>query len=329
MPLSILVRNGGPTSAGGSGEAPRLTFDGDRIVLGRGTFADVRLPDPSVSARHATIRAVDGDYQLFDEGSTNGTFVGGVRLAMQTPRSLRSGDVIRLGRVWVEVRTEPAPLTQDLPLATRDLAFRLVEDAMRALGDNTAPTVSVVEGPDLGLSVRLADEGHVYVVGRGETCELSLHDPDASRDHVQLVRRGSSVLAQDLGGKNRAALGESWLPTDRAVAWRRPAMLRVGRTVLALTEPVAEALAELECSDDEALPEGGAPPPPPPTTDEGPPADADAHDVGAPIIDAPPSKARAHSRDGSGWSATDVAVAGAAMVVIGLSAAGLYWLLRS
>src|ERR1700721_1514778 len=126
MPVSIFVH-----SPAGRGEAHTLTFDGDRIVLGRGAFADVRLPDPSVSARHATLRATAGEYVLLDEGSTNGTFVGGIRLPPPKTRPLRSGGLVRLGRVWLEIRTEPAPLTHDLPIATRDLAFGLVAEAMR------------------------------------------------------------------------------------------------------------------------------------------------------------------------------------------------------
>jgi len=326
MPLSVLVRN-----PGGGGDPPPLTFDGDRIVLGRGAFADVRLPDPSVSSRHATVRAIAGEYLLVDEGSTNGTFVGGVRLAPQTPRSLRSGDLVRLGRVWVEVRTDPAPLTRDLPLATRDLAFRLVEDAMRSVGDAIAPTVSVVEGPDMGLSFALEEEGRVYLVGRGESCALLLSDPDASREHVQVVRRGGTVLVQDLGGKNRAALGEGWLPVDRSVVWRRPAMLQVGRSVLALAEPVADVLAELEGSADEALPEGGVPPPPTSAAASAasPDTTGSSARAGAPPSEVPPAAvAPVTPHEGHGWSTTDLAVGGAAVLVIALSAAGLYWLLR-
>ncbi len=329
MALTVLMR-----SAGGGGETPSLTFDGDRVVLGRGAFADVRLPDPSVSARHATVRAIAGEYLLFDEGSTNGTFVGGIRLAPHTPRSLRSGDLVRLGRVWVELRTEPAPLTHDLAVATRDLAFRLVADAMRAVGDDTTPTVTVVEGPDLGQSLALADEGQVYVIGRGETCALLLSDEDASREHVQVVRRGGAVLVQDLGSKNRAALGEAWVPTDRAVVWRRPAMLRLGRSVLAVNEPVADALAELEASADEALPEGGAPPPPPPSrpaSRDSVPPDAAARPADAPLAASPSTTAprATPASDTVGWSATDVAVGAAAVLVIALSVAGLYWLLKT
>jgi pSer/pThr/pTyr-binding forkhead associated (FHA) protein len=323
MPLSVLVRN-----PGGS-DPPALTFDGDRIVLGRGAFADVRLPDPSVSARHATVRASAGEYVLLDEGSTNGTFVGGVRLTPQAPRTLRSGDLVRLGRVWLEVRTESAPLTHDLPVATRDLAFRLVAEAMRALGDDIAPSVSVVEGPDVGASLVLAEEGHVYVVGRGETCALLLADPDASREHVQVVRRRGSVLLRDLGGKNRAALGEAWLSTDRDVVWRRPAVLRVGRSVLALAEPVADALADLEAAADEALPDEGAPPPPPPSSHHGGPRSVSPGPASAaPLAELPAPAAARPTRRGHGWSAADVAVAVAAITIIALSAAGLYWLFR-
>ena len=175
----------------------------------------------------------------------------------------------------------------------------------------------------MGLSLALADEGRVYLIGRGEACALPLQDPDASREHVQVVRRGGSVLVQDLGGKNRAALAESWLAQDRTVVWRRPAMLRVGRSVLALAEPVADALAELEGSVDEALPEDGVPPPPPPSGLAGT-SHADAPVAEAPVV-VPPRP----GRDWASWSATDVAVAGAAILVIALSAAGLYWLLRT
>jgi len=138
---------------------------------------------------------------------------------------------------------------------------------------------------------------------------------------VQLVRRGGAVLVQDLGSKNRAELGEGWLPTDKPAVWRRPAVLRVGRTVLALHEPVAEALAELEGAADEALPEAASiPPPPAPASVE----------VMAPVVEAPVAKlpTSVRRRPEPGWSPADIAVAATALFVMALSAAGLYWLLR-
>jgi pSer/pThr/pTyr-binding forkhead associated (FHA) protein len=285
----------------------------------------VRLPDPSVSQRHATLRAEGIEYTLVDEGSTNGTFVGGVRLNPFTPRTLKSGDLLRVGRVWLEIRMDQTPATRDLPAATRDLAFKLVEDAMRALGDDVSTRVRVVEGPDRGRSLALVDEARAYLAGRSEDCDLPLEDMGASREHVQIVRRAATVLVRDLGSKNGVQLGESRVPTDRDIVWRAPAMLRIGQAVLALEEPVAIALAELEAAPDEALPPEARPPSfpvPLQTPQETPTA---AAPLATPPL--PSSSVRSPSRR-STWSGADAAVVIAAASIIALSAAGLYWLLR-
>src|ERR1039458_8652615 len=93
------------------GELPVIAFDLPRLIIGRGESCDLRLPDPSVSQHHVSIRQRGSDYIIIDEGSTNGTFVGPVRLAPQAPRVLRSGDSIRVGRIWIDVRLESASVT--------------------------------------------------------------------------------------------------------------------------------------------------------------------------------------------------------------------------
>jgi pSer/pThr/pTyr-binding forkhead associated (FHA) protein len=324
MPLSVIIRTAAQSN--GADALPSLTFDGSRVVIGRGLGCDVRLPDPSVSQRHATVRAEGLEYTLVDEGSTNGTSVGEVRLSPFTPRTLKSGDLVRLGRVWLEMRMDQTPATRDLASATRDLAFRLVEDAMRALGDEVSTRVLVVEGPDRGKSLALVDEARAYVAGRGEDCDLLLEDMDASREHIQIVRRGGAVLVRDLGSKNGIQIGESRVPTDRDVPWRAPIMLRIGQAVLALEEPVAMALAELEGAPDESLPSEGARPPPPPY---GPPGTPQAiSNAAAPVAALPPAGPRRPRPRLRGWSGADAAVVIAAASIIVLSAAGLYWLLR-
>ncbi len=202
------------------------------------------------------------DYQIIDDGSTNGTFVGGVRLSPKASRALRSGDMVRVGRVWLEVRIDQTAPTPDLALATRDLALALVQNAMRSQGSDTVPKVTVVEGADMGAVLPLAEEGRVYLVGRGDNCDLPLADADASREHVQIVRRGATVLVRDLRSKNGSMIGEQPIPTGRDAPWRQSAMVRVGATVLALDEPVAVALGDLETAADEKMTGGDTPPPP-------------------------------------------------------------------
>jgi hypothetical protein len=156
-----------------------------------------------------------------------------------------------------------------------------------------------------------------------------LDDEDVSREHVQLVRRAGGVLVRDLGSKNGACLGESRLVPDRDTAWRAPTMLRMGKTVVALDEPVAEALAELESAPDDVLPDEGAPPPPrssAPAAAAVPVPGASAAPMVAPSASA--LRPTPGARGLRGWSGADMAVVVAALCIMALSAAGLYWLLR-
>jgi hypothetical protein len=63
-------------------------------VLGRGTEADIRLPDTGVSRKHADVQLTGGTVVVEDLGSTNGTLVNGRRIGRQ---ELADGDVIRIG----------------------------------------------------------------------------------------------------------------------------------------------------------------------------------------------------------------------------------------
>lgn len=337
MPVTIYVRSADENAP--AERCPSLTFDGPRIVIGRGTSCDVRLPDASVSSRHATLQVAAGSVTLADEGSRNGTYVGSRKLAPRAPYTLKSGELVRMGRVWLEIRIDQRPATRDLSLATKDLALALVSQAMRALGDDGSPRVRVVEGPDEGVELVLADEGRAYVIGRGDTCDLPLADRDASREHVQIVRRGSSVLVRDRESKNGSALDGAMLPTDRDVVWRSTQTLALASTALVLEEPAAQALKSIEEAADELLPEAEIPPPPlssaagsasvPPPKPESvhPPAPASASMPALAAPEAPkPSVAPKKKRV---VATADAGIVVAAIVILLLSLAGLAWLLRT
>jgi hypothetical protein len=63
-------------------------------VLGRGTEADIRLPDTGVSRKHVDVQLHGSTVAVEDLGSTNGTLVNGRRVGRQ---ELADGDVIRIG----------------------------------------------------------------------------------------------------------------------------------------------------------------------------------------------------------------------------------------
>jgi predicted component of type VI protein secretion system len=315
MPITIIVRHG-------AGEDTRLTFDGtQRVVIGRGPGSDVRLPDASVSHRHATLRGQGSDFVLVDEGSTNGTYVGAVRIAARTSRLVRSGDTVRVGRVVLELRIDQSPVTRDVAAATRDLALALVSQAMAAMGTDRTPKVRVVEGRNQGAVLALARDEHPYLIGR-------------AREHLWVIARGDSIFLRDRAAMNGTFIGEVRAPEDREVLWRPAIMVRIGRTVLALEDPITSALADLERVDDEPVRVDDEPAlssPPDGATADAPGAGNLAVSAGpaaaTPLASVPPPTSR-RPKEKARWSVADLLVMAAALSVLALSLVGLVWLLH-
>jgi hypothetical protein len=69
--------------------------------IGRHDSNDIPIPEQTVTGKHAKIVMVDGKLTLVDLGSTNGTFVNGVRIRSH---ELKSGDRFRLGNVEMTLK---------------------------------------------------------------------------------------------------------------------------------------------------------------------------------------------------------------------------------
>ena len=70
--------------------------DSTSLTVGRGPQNDVELEgDQFASARHARFEPRPDGLWVQDVGSTNGTFVNGIRL--ERPRRLAAGDIVRVG----------------------------------------------------------------------------------------------------------------------------------------------------------------------------------------------------------------------------------------
>lgn len=86
---------------GGGLAGTRIPLGPGNHVVGRDPGAAVHLPDPSVSQLHAQIAIGDFGIHVADMGSTNGTYVDGVRLT--EPVAVGPGQVIEIGGVPVTV----------------------------------------------------------------------------------------------------------------------------------------------------------------------------------------------------------------------------------
>ncbi len=321
MALTVVVRSGDL-------ETPaEITLDSPRVVIGRSEGCEIELPDPSVSHRHASIRQRGTEYVILDEGSTNGTFVGKVRLSPQAPRLLKTGDLIRVGRVWLEVRIAQVPITQNQKLVTREIALGLVASALSADGRPANAVVRVVSGPDAGASLTLTDAERTYIVGRGPGLDLSLTDDGLSRRHLEIARRGPHLSVRDLRSKNGVELDGVRLEPDKETTWPLSAALVLGDSELCYEDPVRAALDEIARASDEKIPDREAIAAPVGVAVESP--SARTSEVAPPASKKKPSKAPPApvGRPGIGWA--DVLVAVLALSVLTLSLFGLWLLFRA
>lgn len=298
-------------------------FEQDRILIGRGSGADINLPHASVSARHAIIEQRSGRYVVVDQTSTNGTSVNGHGLVALRPKSLRDGDRIEIGAFALHWREGIPVVRGTSAVRTASLARRLLLGLLG--GQAGRAKLVVMQGIDQGRTLELPAPPARVVVGRHEQCDLTLRDQDASREHFELIVDADGALARDLGSKNGLVINDRKVPEK----WLRDRdEITVGDTLLVFEDAAERALKVTEQAPDEPIPTtkvhtfpplAVSEPPPPPGAPE--PAD----DPDAPTGDPLPTPAPPPPRLGG----AELLIYVLALVVFVVSVAGLYFLLNA
>lgn len=86
----------------------RIPLATEVVTIGRSRDRTITIDDNRVSRGHARIEPRPGGWAIVDEGSANGTRVGGTDLPAGQPRPLRVGDVIGVGPVELRILAAPA-----------------------------------------------------------------------------------------------------------------------------------------------------------------------------------------------------------------------------
>ena len=86
---ALLVVKRGPNAGS------RFLLDQATTSAGRHPDSDIFLDDVTVSRRHAEFRLGEGDFQVVDVGSLNGTYVNREPVDMAT---LSNGDEVQIGK---------------------------------------------------------------------------------------------------------------------------------------------------------------------------------------------------------------------------------------
>lgn len=92
------------------GKTASAPISRERTVVGRQTGCHLRIRSSQVSREHAEIRFEDGTPIVKDLGSSNGTFVNGVKII---EKRLEAGDLVAIGPVVLMVQLDGVPDSYD------------------------------------------------------------------------------------------------------------------------------------------------------------------------------------------------------------------------
>ncbi len=183
------------------------------IVIGRDPGCDVRIDDPSLSRRHVRLRLADG-ITVEDLGSSNGTFVAGLRLKPGVPRPLAADEIVTIGGVGLVVQ-QHAPIAPQRTLWGHGyFELRLAEECTRAARGGTAFGLLRVRSVERDAAQRVsAAVRDIDVVGTYGPHEWEV-----------LLLDVSPATAADLADRIRgaipgAAVGLAVFPADGRDAW--------------------------------------------------------------------------------------------------------------
>jgi ABC-type multidrug transport system ATPase subunit/ABC-type multidrug transport system permease subunit len=153
----------------------RIPVTGSGLEIGRLPDSDISIPGNAVSRHHAQIKPVAGGHWVVDRSSRNGTQLNGERFRGES-RWLVNGDTVVVGgealRFLTGQETRFAGSPQPSAVATHVIQF----------------------------------PGDRLTIGRDETNDVVLDDPNVSRFHAEVLRTGERIEVRDLASRNGTRL---------------------------------------------------------------------------------------------------------------------------
>ncbi len=168
----------------GNDQGMRFELSADTLGIGRDTANDVQIHDTEVSRRHAELRRSGLSYLLVDLGSSNGTYVNGVRI---TTHSLASGDQVQVGSTQLLYTAIPSGAESDIAQKIDIIARQQADDRSRIVRSMSHEAGSHLYDPEAEIpaNMRLAHGGnHLQVMYRTALAVSHTLDIDQLLDRI-------------------------------------------------------------------------------------------------------------------------------------------------
>lgn len=228
-----------------------LTLQGERIEIGRGSECDLVLNDRSVSRRHCLIERREDNFVATDLQSTNATFLNDDHSAPIQDQIIQVNDELTLGQIRLRIdhlepdggKTDTAPFpphrhattptaNQTRPAAKNPQPVQPQEDDHTRISLGSTPARFSATDPARGMQQAIfplvltilngPGIGRIYIptddscsLGRENTCDIALRDPQVSSLHATIQREGERYSLSDKNSANGTFLSPSPQPIDQ------------------------------------------------------------------------------------------------------------------
>jgi pSer/pThr/pTyr-binding forkhead associated (FHA) protein len=235
---------------GDAGKPSVIVFDMEKIVIGRGSICDLRLPHPGVSYHHATVEVDGARHTIRDESSTNGTTVNGERVPADFKQLIRSDDIIEIGGFKLVPALSVPMEGVHSDERTETLARTLLGTTASVQGRTR---LEVIEGPDAGLSFELGDEKRLEIAFTDPKLEGMRFTLGHGLTGWTLLREGDAGPAVRLLPGQNIEIGDNVLRFDDPLEAYYSTLLST-REELELPPPQVEPEEDEDDTEEDALP---------------------------------------------------------------------------
>ncbi|MGI9287567.1 MAG: FHA domain-containing protein [Pseudomonadales bacterium] len=191
-----------------------------KTVIGRSSECDLTIDSDLLSRRHAEISIENGQLRIVDLGSSNGTFLNGVKIEDATAGP---GDELRFDKqTFIIVGPSNVPLLENVEESENTVMRAQVEDntVIGAPQDPNATLVmtmqdhateliatpqvpaSLIEQTNFLQEPRIKLVGLYCQIGRGQDNDIVLSDSSVSKQHAQLAFNNEQWVITDLNSSN-------------------------------------------------------------------------------------------------------------------------------
>jgi pSer/pThr/pTyr-binding forkhead associated (FHA) protein len=186
--------------AKGHGEGKVFTLENLSVFEGgRAQGSHIYLKDESVAHCHFRIYRKDGEYSIYDLGTSKGTLVNGKRVENKV---LASGDRIKIGEIELRFELAGAPESPAAPTPAPEAAETPAPPpaapSTRERDKAAHLALVIIDGKDKGTTYSLNGKER-FKIGRAMSSDLKLSDGKISREHcvVEAVRDHHIIIDLD------------------------------------------------------------------------------------------------------------------------------------